>query len=226
MDCGATFCKYMMFLFNFLIFAGGVALLGVSCWVLIDGKSFMAMVSVDNRAIMDGVYVILVVSLFLLITGFLGCCGAIKENKCLLGIFLAIILLMTILEIVGVVLAYVYYPKLKEVTLETMNLYEKNNSTESDTVTAAWDTIQMMFNCCGFDSPSDWSNTTQGAVTATQACSKVSSDPNNLSGCRSSLESYLLIIGGVALAVLFVEILAMVFAGCLIKRIGDDGEMA
>jgi len=226
MDCGATFCKYMMFLFNFLIFAGGVALLGVSCWVLVDGKSFMDMVSIDNKAVMDGVYVILVVSIFLLVTGFLGCCGAIKENKCLLGIFLTIILVVTIVEIVGVVLAYVYYPKLKEVTLNTMNLYDKNNSTESNTVTAAWDAIQDMFDCCGFDSPADWSNSTGGTVTATQACSKVENPPDNLPGCRSSLEKYLLIIGGVALGVLFVEVLAMVFAGCLIKRIGDDGEMA
>ena len=61
-------------------------MLGVSCWVLVDGKSFMDMVSIDNKAVMDGVYVILVVSIFLLVTGFLGCCGAIKENKCLLGI--------------------------------------------------------------------------------------------------------------------------------------------
>ena len=64
----------------------------------------------------------------------------------------------------------------------------------------------LQFDCCGFDSPVDWSNSTGGTVTATQACSKVANPPDSLPGCRSSLEKYLLIIGGVALGVLFVEV--------------------
>ena len=59
-------------------------MLGVGIWVAVGGDSFKQLVSSDP-AIFNAVYIIIAVGALLFVVGFLGCCGAIKENKCLLA---------------------------------------------------------------------------------------------------------------------------------------------
>ena len=59
-------------------------MLGTGIWVLVGSNSFRESVS-SNPAIFHAVYIIIAVGVLLFLVGFLGCCGAIKENKCLLG---------------------------------------------------------------------------------------------------------------------------------------------
>ncbi|KAA8579327.1 hypothetical protein FQN60_010667, partial [Etheostoma spectabile] len=81
-DC-LSCMKYLMFIFNFFIFLGGSFLLGVGVWVLVDPMGFRDIVAA-NPLLFTGVYVILALGSMLFLLGFLGCCGAIRENKCLL----------------------------------------------------------------------------------------------------------------------------------------------
>lgn len=62
---------------------GGSFLLGVGVWVLVDPTGFREIVAA-NPLLFTGVYVILGMGGMLFLLGFLGCCGAIRENKCLL----------------------------------------------------------------------------------------------------------------------------------------------
>lgn len=59
-------------------------MLAVGIWVAVGADSFKQIIT-DNPAIFNAVYIIIAVGALLLIVGFLGCCGAIKESKCLLG---------------------------------------------------------------------------------------------------------------------------------------------
>lgn len=68
------------FLFHQL---GGSFLLGVGVWVLVDPTGFREIVAA-NPLLFTGVYIILGMGGMLFLLGFLGCCGAIRENKCLL----------------------------------------------------------------------------------------------------------------------------------------------
>lgn len=110
-DC-LSCMKYLMFIFNFFIFVsflllwcdlspesrpavnltfgwspppqlGGSFLLAVGVWVLLDPMGFREIVAA-NPLLFTGVYVILAMGGMLFLLGFLGCCGAIRENKCLL----------------------------------------------------------------------------------------------------------------------------------------------
>lgn len=58
-------------------------MLGVGIWVLVDPTGFREIVAA-NPLLFTGVYVILAMGAMLFLLGFLGCCGAIRENKCLL----------------------------------------------------------------------------------------------------------------------------------------------
>ena len=51
---------------------------------MIDGSSFMKVIS-DNMIIFNAVYVIIAVGAAILVISFMGCCGAVNENKCMLG---------------------------------------------------------------------------------------------------------------------------------------------
>lgn len=61
----------------------GSFLLAVGVWVLVDPMGFREIVAA-NPLLFTGVYVILAMGGMLFLLGFLGCCGAIRENKCLL----------------------------------------------------------------------------------------------------------------------------------------------
>ncbi len=67
----------------FLHQLGGSFLLGVGVWVLVDPTGFREIVAA-NPLLFTGVYIILGMGGMLFLLGFLGCCGAIRENKCLL----------------------------------------------------------------------------------------------------------------------------------------------
>ena len=74
----------LIFVFPFQLL--GCAILGVGIWVLFD-KNFSKYV--DNsehfNMLYTGAYVFIAVGLIIMIVGFFGCCGAIRENQCMLG---------------------------------------------------------------------------------------------------------------------------------------------
>merc|ERR1712043_106260 len=50
--------------------------------------------------------ILIVVSVFVVIVAFFGCCGAMKESKCLLGTYFTIILALFIVMLIGAILGY------------------------------------------------------------------------------------------------------------------------
>ena len=68
----------------------GCALIAVGIWIIVDPSivkilDFVIEVSQDSL-IKYAAYVLIAIGGFVFIVGFLGCCGAIKESKCMLGI--------------------------------------------------------------------------------------------------------------------------------------------
>lgn len=62
---------------------GGACLLGVGIWVLVDPTGFREIVA-TNPLLTTGAYIVLAMGGLLFLLGFLGCCGAVRENRCLL----------------------------------------------------------------------------------------------------------------------------------------------
>lgn len=68
----------------------GAVILGVGIWVKVDNASLLGILeNVDDApsqlSHLGSIgYVLIAVGAFLLVIGFLGCCGAIKESKCML----------------------------------------------------------------------------------------------------------------------------------------------
>uniref|UniRef100_A0ACB8F558 Uncharacterized protein n=1 Tax=Sphaerodactylus townsendi TaxID=933632 RepID=A0ACB8F558_9SAUR len=97
--------KYLMFVFNVLGFGGGICLLTVGIWAAADPNGFQSIVSSPLLTI--GAYLIIFVGVALAILGFLGCFGAIKENRSTLLLFFVLVFLVFSVEIVAAALILV-----------------------------------------------------------------------------------------------------------------------
>merc|ERR1711970_1554610 len=113
--CLGNVVKYLLFTTNFLVLVLSCAVFGVSIWFLADSPSFMdlfkkvedilgtdASIGVSTAAAI----LLLVISIFVIVVAFFGCCGAYKENRCMLGTYFAIVLVAFVVMIVGAVLGY------------------------------------------------------------------------------------------------------------------------
>uniref|UniRef100_A0A8C6ZFH7 Tetraspanin n=1 Tax=Nothoprocta perdicaria TaxID=30464 RepID=A0A8C6ZFH7_NOTPE len=101
--------KYSMFIFNFLF------------WLLVAERLFsFSFQDVQVQVAFAGIDLLIAVGCIIMVLGFLGCCGAIKESQCMLLMFFIGLLLILILQIVTGILAAVHQTG-KISTLEKKN---------------------------------------------------------------------------------------------------------
>ncbi|XP_020290327.1 CD63 antigen-like [Pseudomyrmex gracilis] len=148
--------KYLIFILNFLFVITGIILVSV-------GAIFHEMYNeyqhfLDNSFLSVSNLLIAVGSIIFFIA-FFGCCGAVRENYCMITTFCTLLIAIFVLEIIGGTMGYVMRSKVETIVedkmLDTMKQY--NNSQE---IKVIWDNIQRKFDCCGMNNPSDWINST------------------------------------------------------------------
>lgn len=227
---GMSIIKYLTFFFNFLfvlfglvfIIIGSLALSGLEEFSKISGK------------IHAPIILIIVLGAFVLLLSFFGCCGAVKENYCMLMTFSVIIFLIFIVELAAGISAYVFRNKLEEnIKDAAKSSMEKYNSDKSDK--EFWDNIQMKYNCCGVDGPEDWNKTFAGGelpdsccINGTSSCNITEKKMLHAEGCYDSIKDifkkYSWQIGITALVIAFLQLLGMIFGCCLARSIKKEYE--
>ncbi|NXS16649.1 TSN8 protein, partial [Mystacornis crossleyi] len=107
-----------------------------------------------------GVNVLIAVGSIIMVLGFLGCCGAVKESQCMLLLFFIGLLLIVILQITGGILGAVYKSQVEaaiNLTLtanvdalkNTAGLYKEYQETFQE--------FERENQCCGLlTGPEDW----------------------------------------------------------------------
>lgn len=81
---------YISPLSSHIIKLAGVVILGVGVWVKVDSGSLLGLVEDMDGApsglsqLANVAYLLIAVGAVLLLIGFLGCCGAVKESRCML----------------------------------------------------------------------------------------------------------------------------------------------
>uniref|UniRef100_A0A8C3NIX5 Uncharacterized protein n=1 Tax=Geospiza parvula TaxID=87175 RepID=A0A8C3NIX5_GEOPR len=125
---GVSKCmKYSMFIFNFFFWVCGCIILGFSIWIRVSSAQ---QVNACNSSMLGGVNLLIAVGAIIMILGFLGCCGAVKESRCMLMLFFIALLLILILQVTAGVLGAVYKPQVQ---------------------------YYFIYQCCGLkDGPEDW----------------------------------------------------------------------
>ena len=132
----------------------GCVVLGLGIYALVDGASLVTLVDksgvgddMNITAFTSAAYIFIVVAVFVVILTFFGCCGAIKESKCMLGTYFTLILVMFVVMIAGAVLGYsTSMDKLQDALEKTMPQYQDNiDNAKNDSqkaITEAWNEVQ------------------------------------------------------------------------------------
>ncbi|XP_029492001.1 tetraspanin-1-like [Oncorhynchus nerka] len=239
------FLKVMMFAFNGIIFLAGAAILGVGIWVKVDSGSILGLLKgikdapAEMNQILNVGYLLIAVGAVLLVIGFLGCCGVMKESRCMLLLFFVIVLVVFIAEVAGAVVILVFKPLAGELieklgTKVVQNI--KKDYGENVDVTALWNATMDTLKCCGFYNYTDFTGSPfemrthlypqqccHGAVFS--SCNDTSA---TITGCfpkfKQLIDENTIAIVAVALGIAALEIMAMVVSMTLYCIIGSKSD--
>ncbi|XP_053318726.1 tetraspanin-8 [Spea bombifrons] len=218
--------KYSMFVFNFLFWICGCVILGVSIWLRVSKN---AQEEFNIQGMNSAIDLMIAVGSIIMVLGFFGCCGAVRESRCLLLLFFIGLFLILALQITAGVLGVVYKPKIEAEINKTMQGYlPLNNQPES--FKDKLYTIQQENKCCGLVyGYKDWLNSIPQSCLCTQAndvneCVTVSGKLVYKQSCYTvfvdSLKNNMGIIIGIAFGLAVVELFGLGFSMALYCQIG------
>ncbi|XP_063783535.1 tetraspanin-8 [Pseudophryne corroboree] len=222
---GVSKClKYSMFVFNFLFWVCGCVILGVSIYLRVS-KDAQQELNIEGSGMLSAIDVMIAVGSIIMVLGFFGCCGAIRESRCLLILFFIGLLLILALQVTAGILGVVYKPKIEENINGTLkNLIPLTDQPKS--FQNALETIQKDSKCCGIvHGRSDWGS----SVPSSCSCVQLQEPSLCTSGyykqtCSSAIVEYfknhLVIIIGIAFGLAAVELFGLGFSMTLYCQIG------
>nr|XP_045590730.1 tetraspanin-3-like [Procambarus clarkii] len=227
--------KAALFVLNFLVFAVGVTVVVLASLIINKDNSYSNLLL--TQGIVTVPIIVLIVGLAIVILGFLGCCGAMKESSCMLKTYAFIVAVLLIAQIVLGILLLVYSQEAENVIKNTMDDVFKRYGGDDEALTKSIDQIEHDLECCGVSNYTDWNNVTKhGDVTI--GCCKEQKDgcfdgmataPQVVAeqriytqGCfyaiKEDLQGAVIALGVVCLILAVVEVMAISCACGLAKK--------
>ncbi|XP_034959776.1 CD63 antigen [Zootoca vivipara] len=232
-DGGMKCVKFLVFFFNFIFWLCGIALIALGIYVQIELKHTLVMTSASASG---PPIVILAVGVIVFFISFFGCCGALKENYCMVTTFAVLLTLIFLVEIAAAIAGYIYKDEIKAVIDKEIRaeiaVYKNDGK-----VAKVLDDLQEKYSCCGAFNYTDWFNGTTSSNIPPSCCKRNDTDCRNnptvdrinQEGCVVKIEAWLrkhiIIVAGVALGIAFFELLGIIFACCLMKGIRSGYEV-
>ncbi|XP_010876768.1 CD9 molecule b [Esox lucius] len=220
---GESCIKYVLFIFNFVFWLAGTGVLAVGLWLRFDSRTEGLFSGEDSPTVFfRGVYILITAGALMMVVGFLGCCGAIKESPCMLGLFFFFLLLIFAVEVA----AGIWGLSNKEMVVnEITEFYKQTYQNYLNTKQPALkDTLRLIhfgLNCCGLT----------GTIVdmARDTCPKKDGlEALITTSCPAAIDDVfntkLHIIGGVGIGIGLIMIFGMIFSillCCAIKRSRD-----
>lgn len=230
---GMACIKYILFAFNFAFAICGVACIAVGGWIVAQYKGYSNFV--DNWFYAAPI-IILVVGIIVFLVSFFGCCGAVKENHCMIITFSVLLLVILALEVGAGISGYMMRRNIGTMLQQRMNNTLHEYETNDD-VKNSWDVMQHDLGCCGINSSSDWwpkpykhprlPLSCCHEVPATKECEYNAVGAFN-EGCmiklKAKFEGNALKIGIAVLVMAFIQLVGVFFACCLARSIRREYE--
>ncbi|KAL7832674.1 hypothetical protein SRHO_G00296920 [Serrasalmus rhombeus] len=220
---------------------GGLALTAVGIWLNVAGDSRLQFLGIFDLNILHGVnfgYFFIAIGGVMALLGFLGCCGAKKESKCLLIMFFSIILVIFISELATAAITVAYSSLLENVLNAWSTPVLKEQYGKDKVVTDMWNVTMTKLHCCGYNNYTDFNNSyyyeENGDIYPPNCCEdpEILCDAENarqsdIKGCYDlinlTIKKKFYIVGGVAAGVCGVELAAMAVCMCLFCYLDKQG---
>ncbi|XP_058599993.1 tetraspanin-11 isoform X1 [Neofelis nebulosa] len=217
-----VYLKYLLFVFNFFFWVGGAAVMAVGVWTLVEKSGYLSVLASSTFA--ASAYILIFAGALVMVTGFLGFCAIVREDRSCLSTYFCLLLVIFLVELVAGVLAHMYYQRLSDELKQhlTRTLAENYRQPGAADITTSVDRLQQDFKCCGSNSSTDWqhsayilSQEAEGRQVPDSCCKTVvarcgqRAHPSNIykveGGCVSKLEQFLadhlLLMGAVGIGV-------------------------
>jgi hypothetical protein len=251
MGCGTKCVQVLFFIFNFLFFLLGIAVLGVGIYSRVENDTWKDLITTDT--IMQAANLLIAAGVIVAFIGFFGCFGAWKRCNWMLIIYAVIVIVIFCLEIAAGIYAYTKRETIENSLTAQVKKGINTNYGKTDTASVGFtkglDWFQQKLKCCGAAGPSDWANSfwyksgtgnsinrakvpTSCCVTKSNTCNsgtsltKYSNAKFFQNGCVAEGKKFakdnLWLIGGVGVGIAVVQLLGIVFALLLCKAYKDD----
>lgn len=199
--------KYLLFVFNFIFWVMGSLVLAVGLWLRFDPETVSLL---NGEGAPDtffiGVYILIGAGSLVMLVGFFGCCGAVRESQCLLGSFFACLLIIFGAEVAAGVFGFLNKDKI----IQDVQSFYKTSYDENTNGTMIQNSYHKVLNCCG---------------TENDPCSS----PEKSKDCVSAIEEFfnnkLYIIGYVGIGIAGVMIIGMIFSMVLCCAVRNSREV-
>lgn len=226
-----TCVKYLLFCFNLLFAISGIAILTVGSIIYALYHSYSEFV---DPSFGSAPLVLIIVGVIVFIVAFFGCCGAVRENHCMIITFSVFLLIIFSLELAAGIAGYVRRSEVENMLENRLNATMYDYYTKPE-IQRSWDIMQHELNCCGMHGPEDWKNVNHNDSLPHTCCPNISNDGTCtmrsekfdkpcLNVLKDALVTYGSLIGGVGIGIALVQLIGVVFACCLARSIRKEYE--
>ncbi|XP_076114940.1 tetraspanin-18-like [Mytilus galloprovincialis] len=157
--------RYLLIVFNFLFWVCGGGLLGIGLWLRFDNDIYKKLedtvqleLDLPSDVIFPAAYALIAAGGFIFLTGFCGCCGAIRESFCMLGVYITCLIIVILAELAAGIYLAIQRADLEDM-FHTHLLSEVRNYTIDNN--SSMDYIQKQFQCCGSRNYSEYEESIQ-----------------------------------------------------------------
>lgn len=212
--------KILLFIFNFILWAGGGCLFGYALYLRFDLE-----LQADDGADLSGLgsfytglYVLMGTGGVIMVIGFLGCCGAIKENVCQLTLYFISIFIVIGAEIACGTWIYLNQDQALE---SVSNIIDETYTKDFKKFI---DLLQTKLQCCGVHGPEDW---TKQNLPVPQSCGNVTSSCADCAdeivevGCSNRIKQYITTVAIIVGGIILLQVLVVVFSIILCRAIRE-----
>ncbi|KAI2807481.1 hypothetical protein BLOT_005417 [Blomia tropicalis] len=212
--------KYGVFATNFMLWALGVALLGIAIWVRSDSALW---VYVDNMSIgryYAACYICLIAGAIILMIAFCGCVSAARESTTLMFAYFIVCAILIVLEIAAAVLVWqIPGGDRLQRSLGQEFRWHMEQRLYNDDSRDFLDLIQLKLDCCGAETMLDYRVMHQDIPAS---CNNPRTNNINIRSCSEQLRRYLEkrggAIGGICVGLILVKLGAFFFTFLLMRE--------
>ncbi|EFN80735.1 CD63 antigen [Harpegnathos saltator] len=210
---GMACVKYLLFLFNLIFAVTGIVFISVGAVILVVYNGYNNFV--DSWFFAAPVLMI-IVGVIVFLVSFFGCCGAVKENHCMIITFSVLLLVIFALELGAGIIGYMMRGEISNMLETRLNSTMRQYDVNED-IRNSWDIMQHDLQCCGMNGPGDWNQIVQGNIVPDSCCKELPAqgkcDSNSIhlneDGCmaklKAAIENSALILGGVGVGIAIVQ---------------------
>nr|AAY53598.1 tetraspanin family protein [Branchiostoma belcheri tsingtauense] len=231
--CGLQCIKYLLFAFNLLFWLAGAGMVGVGIYVMVayGVSNVFQLLNLSELLLRGGGIALIVVGVITMIVGFLGCCGAIKENRCMLGAFFTLLLILLLVEIGVAIYAFVQRGQFFSLIGTAVDTTSTVPYTSLDQAARTLvDFTQTYLKCCGMNDTNNYNPTPAScSCAASVSTTSICTGGNYNQPCKTAIISFLaeksLIVGGIGIGIGLTQLIGMIFACCLFQAKGKESDV-